>query len=342
MKVVPQSINSSLLSPIAVLGTGSWGTALAIVLANNGSPVKLWGFSPEQVDNIRKSRCNERYLPGSKLPENIDVDSNLANSVSGVRDLVFAIPSYAFRNTLEQIHTFARDDIRIAWGTKGLDPGTRMLLHQVVAEVFSKTTPAAVLSGPSFATELAAQKPTAVSLAGNNDEFIDELIKRFHNAYFRIYKNPDFIGVQICGTVKNVIAIGVGVCDGLQLGANTRSALITRGLVEMSRLVLALGGRAETIMSLAGVGDLVLTCTDNQSRNRRLGLAIAQKQDVQRALKEIGQSVEGLNNTREVYELSQSLGVEMPIIEQVYKILHHHLPPEEAVAALLTRAPASE
>ena len=222
------------------------------------------------------------------------------------------------------------------------DPSTCRLLGDLVTEIFPENTPMVVLAGPSFAKEVAAKKPTAISLAGNDPQFMSDISERFHNSYFRLYKNSDFVGVQLCGAVKNVLAIAVGISDGLNLGANARSALITRGLAEMTRLCVALGGVYATMMSLAGVGDLVLTCTDNQSRNRRFGLAIGQGKSSEAALEEIGQAVEGLTNTRQVLLLAEGCNVEMPITEQVKHILFDNLPVKDAVRNLFQREPKDE
>lgn len=338
--MIQPSINQD-RTPIAVLGAGSWGTALALLLAKNNNPVRLWGANASQLETVAKYRENQRYLPGFTIPDNVVFYHNLQECLANVQDVLIVVPSQGFRYLVEQIKDI-KTDIRLSWGTKGLDPGTHLLPHQVVAEVFSNKIPVAALVGPSFAHEVAAEKPTAVSIAGNDSDFVESLIQRFHSPHFRIYKNSDLIGVQVCGAIKNVIAIAVGVADGLQMGANTRAALITRALAEVSRLTVALGGEHKTVMSLAGIGDLVLTCTDDQSRNRRFGLAMARKLNVEQALQEIGQVVEGLGNAQHVYELAKSLGVEMPITEQVYGILYQGVSPLTAVNNLLSRSLRSE
>jgi glycerol-3-phosphate dehydrogenase (NAD(P)+) len=329
------SINKN--SPIAVLGAGSWGSALALTLARNGNAVKLWCKESDLAHEIHSTRINSRYLPGFIFPENIVVFNELSECLTGVSDILIVVPSHAFREVLTEIKKFASPPVRIAWGTKGIDPSTCRLLGDVVTEIFSSETPMAVLAGPSFAKEVADEKPTAVSLSGNDAQLMSDIRERFHNHYFRLYKNSDFVGVQLCGAVKNVLAIAVGIADGLNLGANTRCALITRGLAEMTRLCVALGGLNATMMSLAGVGDLVLTCTDNQSRNRRFGLAIGQGMTAEAALKEIGQAVEGLTNTRQVLLLAKSCEVEMPITEQVQQILFENQSAKEAVNNLFQR-----
>lgn len=325
-----------------LLGAGSWGSALANLLASNGFLVRLWSHDPVHVEELKRFHENRSYLPGIKLSSNISFYADLHEALEGQRDILINVPSRGFRILLEKIKTLIQTPVRISWGTKGFDAGTHMLLHQVVMEVLGAATPLAVLSGPSFAREVASQKPTAVSLSGNDESWLEYLTQAFHSAFFRVYRNKDLIGVQICGAIKNVIAIAVGVIDGLDLGANARSALITRGLAEISRLTIALGGQSETMLSLAGVGDLVLTCTDNQSRNRRFGLAIGQGKTCKTALKEIGQAVEGFANTKEIFQLAQRHHIEMPIVEQTYEILYRERPVAVAVQDLLSRAPKDE
>lgn len=323
--------------PIAVIGAGSWGTALALLLARNGNPVRLWGNEPERQRAMQVDRVNARYLPGEVFPENLRVDLTLEACVEGVEDVLVVVPSHAFRSVLQQLKPLVSPSVRIVWGSKGLDPQTKHVLYDVVQAVFSDQTPAVVLAGPSFAAEVAAGLPTAVSVAGNNPEFLQDCIDRFHNDRFRLYVNDDMLGVQLCGALKNILAIAVGIADGLSLGANARAALITRGLAEMTRLNLALGGQERTLMGLAGIGDLVLTCTDNQSRNRRFGLALGQGLDAETAKQHIGQEIEGATNTQQVYALAHSLNVEMPITENVYRILHEGAAPMDVLAELLSR-----
>jgi len=328
-------------NPIAVIGAGAWGTALALLLARNGNPVSLWGHELDQQQAMIAERENKAYLPGFSFPDNLTVVETLEQALVDVQDILMVVPSQAFREVLKNIKVIIPNP-RIAWGTKGVDPSTQHLFHEVVAEIFLDQTPVAVLSGPSFAAEVAAEKPTAVSLAGNDSAFVDDLIERFHNHNFRVYLNTDMIGLQLCGTLKNVLAIAVGIADGLNLGANTRAALITRGLVEMGRLCRAMGADNNTLMSLAGVGDLVLTCTDDQSRNRRFGKAIGKGDDINAAEKAIGQAVEGLHNVKQIYALAQRYDVEMPIVYQVYRILFESADPRKVVSELLTRSPKAE
>ena len=325
-------------TPIAVLGAGAWGSALAILLARNGSPVRLWDHDPKPLEKMQAERC---FLDVA-LPDNLLIETQLEKAVHDVRDICLVIPSYAFEKVLTCLKSLVPNDVRFVWGTKGLNPDNGEFFHHTIAHVFSDHTPVAALSGPSFAKEVVMGLPTAVSLAGNNADFLNDLVRRFHGKNFRVYINSDLIGVQLCGVVKNVMAIAVGISDGMGFGANTRCALITRGLAELSRLVVALGGKRETMMSLAGVGDLVLTSTDNQSRNRRFGLAIGQGKTAENALKEIGQSVEGYYNAKQLFQLGQKNKVSMPISEQVYKILYEHREPKTVLSELLDRQSASE
>lgn len=328
-------------SPIAVLGAGSWGTALAIHLARNGQPVHLWGNSPEKIAAMQQARCNITFLPGIPLPSKLELYSDLAATLNKVNDILIAVPSHAFRQTLINIQPFITPHSRIVWATKGLDPLHHQLLHEVAQEILNDL-PLAILSGPSFAKEVAIELPTAVALASQSITFTKDLIKRFHAKTFRVYHTNDLIGVQLGGAMKNVLAIAVGTSDGLGFGANARAALITRGLAEMVRLGIALGGLRETLMGLAGMGDLVLTCTDNQSRNRRLGLALGMGKTIEMAKQEIHQVIEGIQTAKEIYYLAKQQHVEVPITEQVYKILHQSLDPKTAVNNLLAREPKAE
>ncbi len=329
-------------TPIAVLGAGAWGTALALLLLRNGNSVKLWGNDPNQIAQMREHHQNRAYLPNINLPHNLILEDDLSACLHNVSDILIAVPSRSFSEVVNRVHSIAGNNIRIAWGTKGLEPKTGKLLHQVIADTMGQNTPMAILSGPSFAHEVALGLPTAISLSGNQRNFVRDLITRFHGINFRVYENNDLIGVQLCGVIKNILAIGVGISDGLKLGANARSALITRGLAEMSRFIVSLGASANTIMSLAGIGDLVLTCTDNQSRNRRLGLAIGAGATCEQAQSQVGGAIEGLSNTRTVWHLSQEFKIEMPITKQVYNILFEAFSPIQAVSQLFDRVLQTE
>ena len=328
---------------VTVLGAGSYGTALAICLARNNTPTVLWGRDAKQLSVMADSRQNERYLPGASFPDALSVESDLASAVAHSRDILVVVPSHAFKGMLAQVAPLLHDSQRIVWATKGLEPGSGRLLKEVALEVLGDKYPLAVLSGPTFAKEMAAGLPTAISLSSTDDEFIDAMAAKLHCARsFRVYKNPDFTGVQLGGAVKNVIAIGAGLADGLGFGANARTALITRGLAELTRLGVKAGAQPETFMGMAGLGDLVLTCTDNQSRNRRFGLALGKGTSVDNAMQEIGQVVEGYRNTEEVVILARKLGVEMPICEQIYAVLYEGKSPKDAALALLGRELKSE
>jgi glycerol-3-phosphate dehydrogenase (NAD(P)+) len=253
------------------------------------------------------------------------------------------VPSYGFADVLEQIKPHLRPGARLAWATKGLEPGTGRLLSDVAVDILGPERPLAVLSGPTFAQEMAQGMPTAIAVASNQPSFVAELSDVLHcDRSFRVYLNDDFTGIQVGGAVKNIIAIGAGMADGIGFGANTRTALITRGLAELTRLGLAVGGKPETFTGMAGLGDLILTCTDNQSRNRRFGMALGKGKNVDAAMAEIGQAVEGYRNTKEVYELARRYEVEMPIVEQIYLVLYEGKDPMQASQDLLARAKTSE
>ncbi|MBT0727402.1 NAD(P)H-dependent glycerol-3-phosphate dehydrogenase [Rosenbergiella australiborealis] len=323
---------------VSVIGAGSYGTALAITLARNGYPVVLWGHNPQHIARLSEQRCNAEFLSDVPFPENLALTSQLDVAVSQSRDLLVVVPSHVFGQVLKQLKPLLHSDSRIVWATKGLEVETGRLLEEVAREILGPDIPLAVISGPTFAKELAAGMPTAIALASKNHQFAADLQKKLHcGKSFRVYSNNDMIGVQLGGAVKNVIAIGAGMSDGMGFGANARTALITRGLAEMSRLGLALGAQAGTFTGMAGLGDLVLTCTDNQSRNRRFGMLLGQGATVEKAQEEISQVVEGYRNTKEVYLLATSVGVEMPIVEQIYLVLYCGMPTSDAAVALLGR-----
>ena len=333
------TVNASM----TVIGAGSYGTALAITLARNGHTVVLWGHNPAQVQTLQQDRCNQAFLPDVPFPDTLLLEADLARALAASRDVLVVVPSHVFGDVLRQLKPHLRADARIVWATKGLEAETGRLLQDVAREALGEAIPLAVLSGPTFAKELAAGLPTAIALAATDAQFADDLQQLLHcGKSFRVYSNPDFIGVQLGGAVKNVIAIGAGMSDGIGFGANARTALITRGLAEMSRLGSALGADPSTFMGMAGLGDLVLTCTDNQSRNRRFGIMLGQGKGVQEAQDSIGQVVEGYRNTKEVLALAQRHGVEMPITEQIYQVLYCHKDAREAALSLLGRARKDE
>ncbi|WP_333608840.1 NAD(P)H-dependent glycerol-3-phosphate dehydrogenase [Arsukibacterium sp.] len=330
-------------SAITVLGAGSYGTALAICLARNGNAITLWGRNTAEIALMQHEGANQKYLPDIKLPPSLQLTSDLAAAVAASRDILVVVPSHAFADTLRQLKPLLAANARIAWATKGLEPETGRLLQDVARDILGEHIPLAVLSGPTFAKEMAAGLPTAISLSSTDMLFINELSNLLHCAKsFRVYTNPDFIGVQLGGAVKNVIAIGAGMADGIGFGANARTALITRGLAEMCRLGCAMGAQKDTFMGMAGLGDLVLTCTDNQSRNRRFGLLLGQGMGVAEAISSIGQVVEGYRNTKEVYNLARRVGVEMPITEQLYQVLYEGKAVKPAALDLLGREKRDE
>ncbi|HVY21891.1 MAG TPA: NAD(P)H-dependent glycerol-3-phosphate dehydrogenase [Steroidobacteraceae bacterium] len=334
MAALPPSLHSA---PITIIGAGSWGTALAIQFARAGRPVKLWGRNTNQLKDMHSTRSNARYLPGVVFPDLLSVELDLANALTGSTDVLIAAPSHAFRELLLQLKPVLSRDVKLAWATKGFELNTGKLPHEVVTEVLGAHLSMAVLSGPTFAKEVGAGLPTAMTVASTDATYAMHLAKSISGHHFRAYTSTDLIGVEVGGAVKNVLAIGTGMSDGLGFGANTRIALITRGLVEMTRLGVALGAQKETFMGLAGLGDLVLTCTDNQSRNRRFGLAFAAGTDSIVAQHEIGQVVEGVAASRAVMTVAKNLAVEMPICTQVYRTLHEGLSPKEAVKELMSR-----
>lgn len=330
------------MAELCVLGAGSFGTALAIQLARKDQPAWIWGRKPAHMQALNEARENAQYLPGCKLPAKLKVTADIAEAVRGADHVVVSVPSHAFRETLQSIAPLLRDGQGIACACKGLEPGTGKLAHEVFAEVLGGSRPFAVISGPTFAKEIGIGLPTAVTVAADDQDFADVIAQSFHGGVFRAYTATDVVGVEIGGSVKNVLAIGVGIADGLGLGANTRAALITRGLAEIMRLGEALGGKRDTLMGLAGMGDLVLTCTDDQSRNRRMGLALARGLSVDQACEEIQQVVEGVRVAPEVWRLAQRLDVDMPITEQVVRILSGDATPVEGVKALAERPPRAE
>lgn len=329
-------------SRFVVLGAGSWGTALSLLLSRNGHSVMMWEHEPEAAERIAVARANERYLPGFEFPELLNVHSDLARCFVEPAEILVVVPSSAFRSCLESIKPFVGPATRLCWATKGLEQGSNKLLHEVVAEVLPEIQSAAVLSGPTFAKEVAQGLPTAMTVASSSHEYAAFLAGCLHSKTFRAYTSSDVIGVELGGAIKNVLAIATGIADGLGFGANTRAALVTRGLVEMIPLGDVMGGRRETFMGLAGLGDLVLTCTDNQSRNRRLGIMLGEGKTLEQGLANIDQVVEGVQTTREVHELAQSHGIEMPIVDQVYRVLYENCTPKDAVHALLEREQKEE
>ncbi len=345
MSNIPCKYNNVYGKPVTmtVIGAGSYGTSLAISLARNGDNIVLWGHEAEHMQRLQNDRSNQEFLPNVAFPESLIVESDLKKAVQASRDLLIVVPSHVFHLVLKRLAPFLKPESRICWATKGLEPETGRLLQEVAYDTIGKGYSLAVLSGPTFAKELAEGLPTAISVASPDKEFVSDLQEKIHcSKTFRVYANEDFIGMQLGGAVKNVIAIGAGISDGIGFGANARTALITRGLAEMTRLGVALGAQQHTFMGMAGLGDLVLTCTDNQSRNRRFGLALGQGKKADTAQSEIGQVVEGYRNTKEVWLLANRMGVEMPIVDQIYHVLYQNKEARLAAQDLLARDKKSE
>lgn len=328
-------------SELAVLGAGSWGTALALVLCRNGHRVRLWDHWSKHIQDLGRDGENRRYLPGYPLPPSLQPTQDLAEALEGASELLIVVPSHAFAEVLRQLPDPLPGGLGIAWATKGFEPASGRLLHGVTREIIGSRD-VAVISGPSFAQEVARGLPTAVTVASESDKHAQRVAAYLHSDRFRAYTSDDMVGVQVGGAAKNVLAIATGIADGLGFGANTRAALITRGLAELIRLGTALGGKQETFMGLAGLGDLVLTCTDDQSRNRRMGLALARGLSLEAAKNEIGQEVEGVITSASVYTIARSLGVEMPIGDQVFGVLYENITPEQATQNLLMRSSKAE
>jgi glycerol-3-phosphate dehydrogenase (NAD(P)+) len=323
---------------IAVLGAGSWGTALAVQLSRGGQPTTLWGRAEDEPERMATEGCNARYLPGVEFPQALNVDADIERVIRNHRDLLIVVPSHAFRSVAKQLAGTLGSHQRVAWATKGFEQDSGLLPHQVAREELGPDTPLAVLSGPTFAREVGAGLPSAMTVAATGAAFAEALATRLSDQSFRAYTSEDLTGVEVGGAVKNAIAIGAGLSDGLGYGANTRVALICRGLVEMTRLGIRLGARAETFMGLSGMGDLVLTCTDDQSRNRRMGLGLAAGRNREEVAAEIGQVVEGVYAARAVHRVAEREGVEMPIVEHVYRILYEDMSVADAVMSLMTRS----
>lgn len=328
--------------PVVVLGAGSWGTALALLLARNGHTALLWGNDVARQARLEHERQNSVYLPGIPFPANLHVRDALAEVAKSSSRFLVAVPSHAFRTTLAALKPLLPAGAVLAWATKGLEPGSGKLLSQVVQEALDGEQSFAVISGPTFAREVALNMPTAFTVASENEKIAEEVASWLRDDRVRVYTSGDVAGVQLGGAIKNVMAIAAGISDGLGFGANARAALITRGLAELTRLGIAMGGQKETFMGLTGAGDLILSCTDNASRNRRVGLALGQGKKLPDILSELGQEAEGVATARELYQLAKRANVEMPITEQVYRVLYENLLPQAAVEALLRREPRQE
>jgi glycerol-3-phosphate dehydrogenase (NAD(P)+) len=327
---------------VAVLGAGSWGTALAALAVRTGHEVVLWGRDAEVVAAIRAGHQNPRYLPGIELPDALRATTDIAAAVAGADLVLVVVPSHAFVETVRALVPHRRAEAGVAWATKGFEPGSGRFLHEAARELLGAGVPLAVVTGPSFAREVAAGLPTALTVHADPPAFAATVAEVLHGPTFRAYTGDDLIGAELGGAMKNVLAVATGVSDGMQLGFNARAGLITRGLNEMLRLNAALGGRAETLMGLAGLGDLVLTCTGDLSRNRRLGLALGRGVPLDEALREIGQVVESVQTADEVMRLARRHKVDLPISSAVHAALHGRITPADGVRRLLSRGQKAE
>jgi len=330
------------LPAITVLGAGSWGTALAALCARHGQRTVLWGRSVATIDAINQRRENPQYLPGVVLPEAVHATTDLAAAVARCDLVLVAVPSHAYAETLRALAPLRPPTAGVAWATKGFEPGSGRFLHEVAGEVLGADVPLAVVTGPSFAREVAAGLPTALTVHAEDARFAQTVAAALHGPAFRAYTGEDMRGAELGGAMKNVLAVATGVADGMHLGLNARAGLITRGLNEMLRLNIAIGGRPETLMGLAGLGDLVLTCTGDLSRNRRLGLALGRGQDIDAAVREIGQVVESIQTADEVMRLADRYRVELPIASNVRDVLHGQITPAEGLRRLLAREQKAE
>ena len=326
---------------VAVFGAGSWGTALAIQLARNGLRVRLWGHREDHITSLLDDHENSAYLPGVKLAKNIFPTASMHECLQQAQLVLIAIPSKAFRIFLQSLKVYLAPGIPVFWASKGFEIETGKFLHELVCEELPGHH-YGVVSGPTFASEVARGLPAAITCAGDDADATSLFARLLHGNRFRCYTSTDVIGVELGGALKNIIAIAVGIADGLGFGANTRAALMTRGLSEVMRLGQSLGARQETMMGLAGLGDLILTCTDDQSRNRRFGLAIGEGKTVQEAEIEVDQTVEGLRAAKAIYLMSQQLDLDLPIMAQVYYVLYEGKKPLDAVKALEDRPQKAE
>ena len=329
---------------IAVIGAGSWGTALAKVLADKGNAVTLWGRSAGQMAEIQAARMNARYLPGAALPATLTATADLEAAVSNKRFVVSVVPSHTVRDVLGRAALKIAPEAMVISASKGIENESLATMDEVLKEVLPGKLGArlAFLSGPSFAKEVALGLPTAVVMASRDRRVAEESATLFQAERFRVYTSDDVAGVELGGALKNVIAIASGVADGLGLGHNSRAALITRGLAEISRLAVRKAANPLTLAGLAGLGDLVLTCTGDLSRNRTVGIGLGRGQTLMQVLAAMSQVAEGVKTTKSAHQLAQRLGVEMPITEIMYRMLYEELPAKEAVSGLMGRAPKHE
>jgi len=327
------------MAHVAVVGAGAWGTALARLLAEQGERVELWSWQPDHAATMERARENAEFLPGFTLPDGVHVTSDMPSALAGADLVVLVVPSHAFREMLLGMRDSLPSGAALVTATKGIENDTLMLMSEIMVDVLGEAAAARTtcLSGPSFAKEVAAGMPTNVVVASDNHALAVEVQKRFATERFRVYSSEDPVGVEVGGALKNVIAIAAGACDGLGFGHNTRAALITRGLAELTRLAVAKGADPKTLAGLAGMGDLVLTCTGDLSRNRTVGYRIAKGQPLSEVLAGLGHVAEGVRTAQSAYFLAERLGVELPICNEVYRVLYEHKTPLAAVQDVLTR-----
>ncbi|UCZ54760.1 NAD(P)H-dependent glycerol-3-phosphate dehydrogenase [Bacillus shivajii] len=332
------------MAKVAVIGSGSWGTALSIVLADNQHEVKLWGRSEEQTNEINTNHTNERYLPEVDLPNEIEATTSIEYALEDVETIVLVIPTKAMREVLPQIKEHLSSEKTFVHASKGIEPGTHLRISEIIEEEIPEhlRNAVVVLSGPSHAEEVSLRQPTTVTASSQNIEEAKSVQDLFMNKHFRVYTNPDLIGVEIGGALKNIIAIGSGLTHGLGFGDNAKAALMTRGLAEIGRLGMKLGANPITFAGLSGLGDLIVTCTSIHSRNWRAGNMIGQGKSVDDMLEEMGMVVEGIRTTKAAYELAKELNVDMPITAGLYDVLFHEKSPQEAVAELMGRVKKHE
>lgn len=324
------------MEKLCILGAGSWGSALGLVLAKKGYQVNMWTLSEEQAEKINRARENIDYLPGVLFPNNITLTTDIENAIKDSKIIVLAVPSQAIRSVCKQIKTFVNDDQIIVDVAKGLEKGTGLRLSQVCEQELPNN-PYVTLSGPSHAEEVAKDIPTTVVVASKDLEIAQSVQDIFMSPKFRVYTNPDIVGVELGGALKNIIAFGAGICDGLGYGDNAKAALMTRGIREIGRLGQAMGANSSTFAGLSGIGDLIVTCTSMHSRNRRAGILIGEGKNLEETLKEVKMVVEGITATEVAYEVAKDLKIDMPITNAIYSVLHNGSNPNEVVIELMMR-----
>ena len=329
-----------MLKPIGIIGAGGWGIALAKLLADKGEQVTLWCHGAESYRELQENRESRTYLAGVLLPSSIKFTCSIEAAVTGKSLIICAVPSHTVRGVMASASSYVSSQTTVLCGTKGLEEESLKTMGEVLAEIFGdpQRQRHAFLSGPTFAIEVARGLPAAVTVAARHEDIARDVQATMSTQNFRVYTSTDIVGVQMGGVIKNIIAIAAGISDGLNLGHNARAALITRGLAEMTRLAIRMGADPMTLAGLPGLGDLVLTCAGDLSRNRKVGIQIAQGKSVQEITHGTRMVAEGIRNTRSVYMLARSLGTEMPIVEQMYKVIHESKKPAEAVRDLMQRS----